>query len=322
MPFKTLIAGLLLTLALPAAHAADTPYPNRPIRLIVPFAPGGGADVTARIVAEATGKVLGQSIVVENKPGAGGTVGATTVSRATPDGYTLLYTTPGPQITNPYLMRSLPYDPERDLVPVSRLAVVPSVLVVGKQLPVDSVDGLIKYARAHPNEVRFASAGIGATSHLSGELFKRMADVQIDHIPYGGTGAALQDVLGGRVEMAIDSVAVYLPQIKSGAVKALGVTTPQELPMLPGVPPIAEQLAGFDASPVNYLSAPAGTPPAVIATLNQAVNKALDDPSVKQRMLDLGLLPSPSTPKEMADQIATERAKWKQVIEKSGARID
>lgn len=297
-------------------------YPSRPIRLVVPFAPGGGADITARLVSEPLAKLLGQAIVVENKPGAGGTLGANMVAHAEPDGYTLLYTTPGPQITNPYLLKSLPYDPVKDLVPVSRLAVVPSVLVVTKGLPAKTVSELIADAKKRPHEIRFASAGVGASSHLAGELFKTMAKVEIDHIPYKGTGAALSDVLSGRVEMAIDSLAVYLPHIKSGAVKVLGVTTPNALPMLPGVAPVAEQLPGFDASPVNYLSAPGKTPPAIIAKLNAAVNQVLTQPEVKSRMMEMGLLPEGSTADEMAAQIKLESAKWKKVIEVSGAKLD
>ncbi|GAB1575704.1 Bug family tripartite tricarboxylate transporter substrate binding protein [Bordetella petrii] len=320
---RSLLHAIALFAALvPMAPAQAGDYPDHPLRLIVPFAPGGGADLTARLVAEPLGKVLGQPVVVENKPGAGGTIGATQVARAAPDGYTLLYTTPGPQITNPYLMKSLPYDPQKDLVPVSKLAVVPSVLVAGKRLPVASVRELVAYAKAHPHEVRFASAGIGASSHLAGELFKAMASIEIDHVPYPGTGAALRDVLGGTVEIAIDSVAVYLPHIQSGAVKALGVTTPQSLPMLPGVPPIADDLAGFDASPVNYLTVPAGTPAAVIDKLNAAVAQVLAQPDLQRRMIDVGLLPESSTPQEMAAIVQREAAKWRQVIEVSGARLE
>ncbi|HTK02558.1 MAG TPA: tripartite tricarboxylate transporter substrate binding protein [Bordetella sp.] len=317
-----LAAAMWALFAVAGTAVAATDFPSHPLRMIVPFTPGGGADLTARMIAEPLGKRLGQPIVVENRPGAGGTLGATQVARATPDGYTLLYTTPGPQITNPYLMKSLPYDPRKSLVPVSELAVVPSVLVVGNRLPVSTVRELIGYAAAHPHEVRFASAGIGASSHLAGELFKSMANVQIDHVPYAGTSAALRDVLSGTVEIAIDSVAFYLPYIQSGAVKALGVTTPAELPMLPGVPPIGKELPGFDASPVNYLTVPAGTPPGVIATLNAAVVDVLKSPDLRKRMMEIGVLPESSTPQAMTTLIDAESAKWKKVIETSGARLD
>ena len=317
-PLLALALGLAAVHATTAVAAEADDYPSQPIRLIVPFAPGGGADTTARMIADPLGKALGQTVVVENRPGAGATIGAGYVARAKPDGYTLLYTTPGPQMTNPYLMKSLPYDPAKDLVAVSRIAVVPSVLVVAKSLEVDSVKGLIDYARAHPHEVKFASAGIGASSHLAGELFRTMADVQIDHVPYKGTGEALRDVLGGRVDMAIDSVTVYLPHIAAGSVKALGVTTPEPLPMLPGGPPIAEQLAGFDASPVNYLSAPAGTPPQVIDKLHAALVEVLQDADLRERMMKAGLLPQANTPAEMAALVESESAKWRKVIKAAG----
>jgi tripartite-type tricarboxylate transporter receptor subunit TctC len=304
------------------AALAASDYPTHTIRMIVPFAPGGAADLFARMMADPMGRKLGQAVVVENKPGAGATIGATLVARSAADGYTLLYTTPGPQITNPYLMKSLPYDPKKDIVPVSMLAFVPSVLAVGKQIPVQSVAQLIAYARANPNKIRIANSGVGATSHLSGELFKAMTGLPLVQISYAGSGPAMRDILGGTVEMTIDSVAVYLPYIKSGALKALGVTTPQELPMLPGVPPIGKDLAGFDASPVNYLSVPAGTSPEIIEQLNAVVAEVLKQPDLQKRMLDLGMLPESSSPERMAKLIGTESAKWKKVIEVSGAKLE
>ncbi|HEY9279845.1 MAG TPA: tripartite tricarboxylate transporter substrate binding protein [Eoetvoesiella sp.] len=320
---KPILALAITAMAAGYAQAQGTgDYPNHPIRLIVPFAPGGGADMTARMVAEPLALELGQAIVVENKPGGGATVGARMVAEAKPDGYTLLYTTPGPQLTNPYLMKSLPYDPVKDLIPVSRIAIVPSVLVVNKNVKANSVKELIEEAKKKPHSVRFASAGVGASSHLSGELLKVMTGAEIDHIPYRGTGPALQDLIGGRVEMAIDSVTVYLPYIKSGDLKALGVATTMPLDALPGVPPIADTLPGFDSSPVNYLSAPGGTPEPIIAKLNAAMNKVLSQPDVKERMLKAGLLPEGNSVAEMKALVTNEQAKWKQVIERSGAKID
>ncbi len=303
------------------AQAAND-YPNQPIRLIVPFAPGGGADVTARMVSEPLAAELGQSIIVDNKPGGGGTIGARIVSEAKPDGYTLLYTTPGPQLTNPFLMKSLPYDPNTGLAPVSRIAIVPSVLVVNKSVKADSVKELIEEAKKNPHGIRFASAGIGASSHLSGELLKVMAGGEIDHIPYRGTGPALQDLIGGRVEMAIDSLTVYQAYIKSGDLKVLGVATPMPLDSLPGVPTIAETLPGFDSSPVNYLSAPGGTPQPILDRLNAAMNKVLAEPETKERMLKAGLLPEGNSVEEMNKLVKDEQAKWKKVIELSGAKIE
>lgn len=323
MKIAAMLTMALASAAIAAAPhaAAQTDYPNKqPIKLIVPFAPGGGADLTARLVSEPLAKELGQSIIIENKPGGGGTVGARIVATAEPDGYTLLYTTPGPQLTNPFLMENLPYDHVNDLAPISTIAVVPSVLVVNQSVPVDSFPELIELAKKKPGEVRFASAGIGASSHLSGELLKVMAGVQIEHVPYRGTGPAVQDVVGKRVEMAIDSLTVYQQLIESGAVKALAVTTAQPLEALPGVPPVAEFLPGFESSPVNYLSAPGGTPEPIQAKLNAALNKVLADPALQARMKQAGLLPGGNSIEEMRKLVASEQEKWKKVIESSGAK--
>jgi len=294
-------------------------YPVRPIRLIVPFAPGGAADTTARMVADALGKRLGQTVIVENKPGAGATVGAALVSAAAPDGYTVLYTTPGPQITNPFLMAKLTYNPA-DLVPVTRVAWFPNVLVVTPSLPVRDVQGLIDYARKNPGKVNFASAGIGASSHLSGELFKTAANIDISHVPYKGTGQAVQDLVAGNVQMAIDSLSVYLPYIKSGQVRALGIAMSERSPLLPDLPTIADQLKGFDSTAVNYLTVPLGTPQSVIDRLSREVAAVLADPELSARMIEMGLVPRASTPAEMAAEVQAERNKWQKVIQDSGAK--
>ena len=319
MLIRKALAALLAVVAF-AASAQD--YPNRPLRLIVPFAPGGGADIVARIVAGPLAKRLGQTIVVENKPGSGGTVGADLVAKAPADGYTLLYTTPGPQITNPFLMAKLPYDAEKDLVPVSEIAIVPSVLVVHKSVPVASVAELIRYAKANPGKLNFASAGVGATSHLAGELFKQAAGVDIVHVPYRGTGAALSDLLSGQVQMAIDSIAVYKPHIDAGTLRPLGVSSLERSPLLPTVPPVADELKGFEGSPVNYLSVRAGTPQPVIDRLNREVNAVLRSAEVKEQLVSNGVIPQGGTPAQMASLIRSEAAKWKKVIEVSGAKID
>jgi tripartite-type tricarboxylate transporter receptor subunit TctC len=312
-------AGLLLAALAMGAAAQD--YPDRPLRLVVPFAPGGGADIVARAVAAPLGKRLGQPVVVDNKPGGGGTLAADLVAKAPADGYTLLYT-PGPQMANPYLMAKLPYDPVRDLVPVSEVAIVPNVLVVNKDLPVRTLKEFIAYAKSHPGKVNFASAGQGASSHLAGESFKQAAGVSMVHIPYRGTGPALTDLLSGQVQMAIDSIAVYKPHIDSGALRALGVATARRSPLLPDVPPIADELKGFDAAPVNYISVPAKTPQAVIDRLNRDINVVLESRELKEQLAASGVVPQGSTPAEMAALIRSEAAKWKKVIEVSGAKLD
>ncbi|SIQ57718.1 tripartite tricarboxylate transporter substrate binding protein [Pseudacidovorax sp. RU35E] len=313
-------AALLCAAIAFSAGAQD--FPTKPLRMVVPFAPGGGADFVARAIAAPLAKRLGQPVVVDNKPGAGAVLGADTVAKAPADGHTLLYTTPGPQMTSPYLMARLPYDPVHDLVPVSEVAIVPNVLVVNKNLPVHSIEELIAYAKANPGKVNFASAGQGASSHLAGELFKQAAGVSIMHIPYRGTGPALADLLSGQVQMAIDSIAAYKPHIDSGALRPLGVATVKPSPLLPGVPPIAQTLKGFDAAPVNYISVPKNTPRAVIDRLNREINAVLASPELKEQFAANGVVPQGSTPEEMAVLVRSEAAKWKKVIETSGARID
>ena len=319
---KALSLVVLATLATSAVHAQAPAYPTKPIRLIVPFAPGGAADQTARLISDPMSKELGQPIIVENKPGGGATVGAALVVNAAPDGYTVLYTTPGPQIINPYLMGKLPYNPDKDLIPVSRVAWFPNVLVVAPKLPVNSVQELIEYARKNPGKTNFGSSGIGASTHLSGELFKSMAGVEITHVPYKGSGQVIQDLLGGNVQMAIDSLSVYIAQIRSGNLRALGVASPERSPLLPDVPAIAEQLKGYEAVAVNYLSVPAGTPRAVIDRLNAALRVVINEPSMKERMINGGMIPKTSTPEEMAAEIEVERTKWKKVIAESGAKAE
>src|SRR3954466_2090351 len=246
-------------LALPGRGAAQD-SPRQPIRLIVPFAPGGGADLTARILGEPLAKRLGQPVVIENRPGAGATIGADLVARAQPDGYTLLFVTPGPQITNPYLLPKLPYDPDKDFTPVAMLVLAVNVLVVTPSLPVKSVAELIAYARTNPGKLSFSSSGVGSSSHLSGELFRQRAGINIVHVGYRGSGPSIADLLSGNVQMSIDTVAVMLPHILSGGMRALAVPTEQRNPTLPDLPPIADTLPGFDGSSINYISAPAGTP--------------------------------------------------------------
>jgi tripartite-type tricarboxylate transporter receptor subunit TctC len=320
---KAGIASLAtIAIALCAGIVRADDYPSRPVRLVVPFAPGGGADIVARAIATPLAKRLGQQVLVDNRPGGGATTGADFVAKAPADGYTLLYTTPGPQITNPFLMAKLPYDPMTDLIPVTQVALVPSVLVVNKNLPVKSVKELIDYARANPGKLNFASAGIGSSSHLAGELFKHRAKIDMVHVPYRGTGPALQDLLAGNVSVAIDSLAVYRPHIESGSLRALAVSTLDRSPLLPDVPPIAETLPGFEGSPVNYITVRSGTPPAIVARLNREINAVLDSREVKAFMFSSGIVPRGGTPAQMQALVRQETAKWKQVIEISGARVE
>ncbi|OFV89996.1 MAG: hypothetical protein A3J75_06895 [Acidobacteria bacterium RBG_16_68_9] len=302
------------------AHAEQ--YPSRPIRFVVPFAPGGGADVIARIISPHLAQALGQPIVVDNRGGGGATIGADIVAKSAPDGYTLLYGTPGPQITNPYLMRKLPYDPANDFAPIAPLVVVPNVLVVHPSVPARSVKELIELAKAKPGTLNFSSAGIGASQHLAGELFKHMTGTVMTHVPYRGTGASLQDLLAGNVQLAFESINVMLPHIKAGALRALAVATPERSLVLPDLPPIADTLPGFDANPFNYISTRAGTPRPIIDRLNKEINAVLKLPEVRARLLALGVTLVGGTPEELDARIKSESAKWKRIIEISGAKAE
>ena len=317
---RGLILALLCLMA--GGVAAQQPYPSRPIHFIVPFAAGGGSDVVARTLSQRLAQQLGQPVVVENKPGAGATLGANLVANSAADGYTILYGTPGPQIINPYLMKKLPYDPASAFAPITRLVVIPNILVVSPDVPAKTVRELIALAKARPGKINFGSAGIGTTSHLSGELFKVAAGIDIVHVPYKGTGAALQDLLAGNIQMVIDSIPAYLPYIKSGALRALAVSTPERSPVLPDLPPIADTLPGFDASAMNYITARAGTPRPIIDRLNREINLALKAPDIRDRLLALGASPADSTPEELDRVIRSESAKWKKVIEISGAKAE
>ncbi|MDB5848821.1 MAG: hypothetical protein JWP29_2573 [Rhodoferax sp.] len=317
-----LMAALATGLAsLCGAASAQTAYPTRPIRLIVPFVAGGGSDSFARILAEPLGRRLGQPVVIENKPGAASSLAAEYVARAQPDGYTLMYGSPGAQMINPYLMK-LNYSNEKDFAPISKLGVFPNVLVVNARLPVNSVPELIAWAKAHPGKLNFGSTGIGSTSHLSGELFKTMAGVDIVHVPYKGTAAVVQDLVAGNIEMAIDAVSTYLPYIKAGSLRALAIGTPERTPVLPELAPVADTLPGFNASALNYVSAPAGTPAPVVEQLNREINAVLAMPEVRARLLAMGVAPQGSTPGELDTTIRAEAQKWKKVIEISGAKAE
>ena len=318
---KRWACGLLLAMAATGAWAQA--YPARPIRIVVPFPAGGATDLLARAVAQKLTEAWGQSVVVDNRPGAGGNIGSELVARAAPDGYTLEMGTVGTHAINASLYAKMPYDHVKDFAPVILVAGVPNVLVINPALPVNSVPALIAYAKANPGKLNFASSGSGTSIHLSGELFKVMAGVQMTHVPYKGSAPALQDLLGGQVQVMFDNLPPSLPQIKAGKLRALAVTSATRAPALPDVPTIGESgLPGYEASSWFGVLAPAGTPPAIIAKLNAEIAAWLATPEAKEKMLALGANAAGGSPEDFAKHIAAETAKWQRVVRESGAKVD
>ncbi|MEH3127431.1 tripartite tricarboxylate transporter substrate binding protein [Agrobacterium cavarae] len=302
------------------AHAQA--YPERTITLVVPFAAGGSTDVVARVIAQKMGDALGQQIVVENVAGAGGNLGADRVARAEPDGYTILMGTVATHALNPLILKTKPYDPEKDFAPISLLVVVPNVLVVNPQLPVNNVAELIALLKAEPDKHAYASSGNGTPLHLSGELFKRMAGVEMQHVPYKGSGPALNDLLGNQISIMFDNLPSSSAHIKSGTLKALGVTTAERASSFPDVPTIAETVPGYETYTWNALFAPAGTPPEAITKLNEAAKTALADPDVAKRMADFSAKIVGSSPEELKTHVSEEIAKWGPVVKEANVQMD
>lgn len=327
MGFHRRRACLALTqaaLLLAAAGGADAAgFPDRALRLVVPFPAGGAADIMARGLAQQLTEQLGQQVVIENRGGAGGTTAAEAVAHAAPDGYTLFFATMGTQAINPSLYPKLRYDPIKDFEYVSLTHTTPRVLVVHPSVPARTVEELIALAKAQPGALTYGSAGNGSSSHLSGALFSSMADVRLLHVPYKGSAPLLNDVLAGRVSMTFDSYAVYAEHIRSGKVRALGVTSLKRMSALPDVPAIAEAgLPGYDVSNWLGLLAPRGTPAAVVDRLHGAVVRGMADESARRRLAGMGIEATSSTPAEFADLVRTEIPKWEAVVKKSGATVD
>ncbi len=321
-------AAMVLTLVVSLAPseragATESAYPTKPVHLIVPFPAGGGADNLARTIMPAVAKALGQPIVIENKAGAGGNVGAELVARAAPDGYSLLYGTNGTHAINASLYKNMNFDPVKDFIPVSRMTEIAAILIVNTKVPATSTAELIRYARANPGKLNFASAGNGTTSHLAGELFKTQAGIDIVHIPYRGGALALTDVISGQVEMMIEVMPNAYPQAREGRVRGLAVSTARRFPGAPEIPTIAESgLPGFEASAWDGVFVPAGTPDLVVQRLNAAIRQALEDPEVVAALLARGAQPVPGTSESFVRFIAASSARWAIAVRASGAKID
>lgn len=312
--------SFVLTWALSAAAAAQN-YPVRPIRFIVPFAPGGGLEITARGLAQKLTAKRGQPIVIDTRAGAATIVGTDLAAKATPDGYTLLMITTTFAI-NPSLYGKLPYHPERDFTPITQINSVPNVLVVTPSLAAQNVRDLIALAKAKPGQINYASAGAGTSPHLATELFKSMAGVQMTHIPYKGIPPAVTDVIAGRVSMLMTTTISATPHVKSARLRALAVTSPKRLASMPDVPAIAETVPGYEADAFQGMMAPAGVPAAIVRLMADDVAEAIRHPDVRERMLADGAEPVGSTPAVFAVFLKTESAKWSKVVKDSGARAE
>ncbi len=306
------------------ASLALAQYPSKPIRIVVPFPAGGTTDILARAVAAKLTETTGQPAVVDNRPGAGGNIGAELVAKSAPDGYTFLMGTVGTHAINPSLYARMPYDHVKDFAPVILVAGVPNVLVVNPALPVNSVQELIAYIKANPGKVNFASSGSGTSIHLSGELFKTMTGLQLTHVPYKGSAPALQDLVGGQVQIMFDNLPSSLALIKGGKLKALAVTSLERSSALPDVPTMAESgLPGFEASSWFGLLAPAGTPRDAIVKINGEVAKWLATPEAKEKLASQGAIAASGlTPEDFQKHIASETTKWAKVVKESGAKVD
>ena len=320
-----LLACALASATLPAARAQApaASWPSKPIRWVVPFPPGGAMDAIARTLGEKAGKTLGQPFVIENKPGAGGNIGADFVAKQPGDGYTLMITSIG-MATNKPLYGKLSYDPIKDFAPVSLLAVVPNVLVTNATQPdVKTAKDVIAAARKAPGKLSYASAGNGTSIHLAGEVFTSLAQVDMLHVPYKGSGPAVSDLLGGQVNYMFDSITSARPHIESGKLRALGLTTAKRSKSLPNVPTLAEAgLPGYEVSPWFAVFMPAATPKDIVAKVNAALLEAMKDPDVVKRFETIGAEPVGSTPEEMAQHLARESERWTKLIQERGIKLD
>ena len=320
--FVGLTASALAAPTLLSSRARAADWPVKPVRVVVPFAPGGSTDITARLVGNRLQEMWGQSVVVENRPGAGGNIAADNVAHSEPDGYTIFIVGPG-QATNQFLYPSLSYDPVGDFAPVTLLITQPNLMCVPNSSPAKSVQEFIAYCNANKGKVTYASSGNGTTLHLSGELFKRLAKVEMTHIPYRGGAPAINDLIPGRVDVIFDNMPSILSHVKAGSVRGLAVTTRERVAVVPDIPTIAEQgVPGFDVMSWFGFFVPARTPQDIVARINADTNAALAHPSVKTRLEELGATPKGSTPAELANFLKSEIDKWGPVIREAKIRVD
>ena len=315
--------ALVLLGALASGTAIAQAYPTRTIRLVVPFPPGGATDIITRSVAQKLSEQLGQSVVVDNKPGAGGSIGSDLVAKAAPDGYTILMATTSTHSIGPALNPKLPYNPERDFAPVSLVATSPNLLVVTPTIPVNNLKEFIAYAKAHPGQLNYASSGTGTIVHLSGELFKSMTGLDIVHVPYKGTALALPDLINGQVTMIFDNIVSAMPQVKSGKVKVLAISSAKRSSLVPDVPTMAEAgLPGYTSDTYFGVFAPPGTPKEIVDRLSRELAKAVNAPDVKERLAGQGAEAVGGSPADLAKAVRADAEKWGKVIKNAGVKVE
>ncbi len=311
--------GMLMSAG--AAHAQ--PYPSKSIRYVVPYAPGGSTDIVARVLALKLSEALGQQVVVDNRPGAGGSIGADIVAKSPPDGYTMVTAVTGIMAINQFLYKKLPFDPEKDFAPVTQVGSLPLILVVHPSLPAKNVREFISFAKAKPGQLNYGSSGVGTATHMTTELFKTMAGVDLVHIPYKGSGQVMGDVIGGQLALIFDQIVSSLPHVQGGKLRMLGITSAKRFPSLPDLPTIAESgVPGYESISWAGVAVPAGTPKEIVARLHAEIVKVLAMPDIRERFLRDGIETVGSTPEQFAEHIRRERIKWAKVVKDSGAKAD
>jgi len=303
----------VLCLAASSASFAEA-YPTKPIRLIVPFPAGGATDLFARTLSQKMGEKLGATVVIDNKPGAGGAIGSDMAAKAAPDGYTLLLATTSTHSIGPAITPKLPYDPVRDFTPIGHVGDAPSIMLVPNSSPAKTVREWIDYAKKNPGKLNYASSGNGTIVQLTAELFKSQAGIDVTHIPYKGTALAIPDLITGKVDVLFDSLPTGMPHVRDGRLRALGVTSLKRSPLAPELPPIADTLPGFESNTWFGLYGPKGLPADLVTRINTAANQSLNDPEVRDKLARLGIEPATSTPAQLASMVAADAAKWKKII--------
>jgi tripartite-type tricarboxylate transporter receptor subunit TctC len=320
---RAVLAGAVATLSLPfiGRASAQAAWPNRVVKVVVPFAPGGTTDILGRLMAQKLSDEYGQQFIIENKAGAGGNIGADAVAKADPDGYTFVVGTPGPHVINQYIYKNQPFDSAKDLAPVIVIARVPNLISINPDVKAKTLQEFIALAKASPGKLSYASPGNGSTGHVATELLKSMAGIDLVHVPYRGSAPALTDVIGGRIEFSLDNLPAVQPHVEAGKLRALAVTTARRWPEMPDVPTVAEAgVPGYEASSWFTIAAPAKTPADVIAKVNKSVNTYMADKEMIAKMRKLGADPVGGSPDDMAKLIAEENAKWKKAIEFAGLK--